>query len=265
MIPYAPWVDPRLSRKPGTLPLDPADWIESGPDRATQMAYRKHLIAGERGTVFAALPESAAAQAELLDILAAHLGVLPPRTDEPPLLIAGRLVQEDFCLMQQRAPGEEYRLTAAILCFPSRWSLAEKIGRPLTAIHDPVPEYGDDLAKRVNRLFDGIRADRPLWRANWTIHPTDELFLPSGEIRENAPGGGALFIRVERQTFLRLPRTGAVVFGIRTHVDPLDALSSAEAAALHAALAERTAEETAYRGGGDLHAAAMASLAARAA
>ena len=36
------------------------------------------------------------------------------------------------------------------------------------------------------------------------------------------------FLRAERQTFLRLPRTGAVLFAIHTYVVPLSALSQAE-------------------------------------
>ena len=261
MIPYAPWADPRLSRKPGTLPLDPADWIEAGPDRDAQMAYRDRLIAQARDIVFAALPESAEAQAELLDTLVAHLGLPSPRADEPPLLTAGRMVQEDFCLMRQGAPGEEYRLVAAILCFPSRWSLAEKLGHPLTHIHAPVPEYTDDLARRVNRLFEGIRAGRPLWRANWTVHPTSELHQPSGDWRQ--AGDGPLHIRVERQTFVRLPRSNAVVFGIRTHVAPLDAVTGAQAAALRDALEPLGPEEVAYRGGPAMQRAALDALAGR--
>ena len=268
MVAYAPWADPKLARKPGVQPLDPARWIEPGADRAVQMARRRALIRTARDTVLAALPDSAPAQAELLEAVAAHTGTTPPPDPVPPpdpapLARIGRMVQEDFCLLEQRAPGEEYRLTAAILCFPSRWSLAEKIGHPLTHIHAPVPDYSDDLARRVNRLFDGVRPGRPLWRANWTVHPTSELHQPSGDWRQAEDG--PLHIRVERQTFLRLPRSGAVVFGIRTHIDPLTALTRAEAQALHAALAPLEADEIAYRGGADLHRATLAALGDRAA
>ncbi|MEZ5865467.1 MAG: DUF3445 domain-containing protein [Geminicoccaceae bacterium] len=38
-----------------------------------------------------------------------------------------------------RAAPEGYRLVGAFVAFPSRWSLAEKIGRPMPAIHAPVP------------------------------------------------------------------------------------------------------------------------------
>ena len=38
--------------------------------------------------------------------------------------------------------------TAGVLCFPSRWRLMEKIGKPLSAVHGPVPLYADRLAGR---------------------------------------------------------------------------------------------------------------------
>ncbi len=46
-----------------------------------------------------------------------------------PFLTLSQLVQEDLCLHHKR--GEEHVLTAALLCFPAAWTLAEKIGRPL--------------------------------------------------------------------------------------------------------------------------------------
>ena len=60
-----------------------------------------------------------------------------------PLELAGRLVQEDLCVMQAALEDAEnageYRLTAAALCFPTRWNLREKIGHPMSEIHNPVP------------------------------------------------------------------------------------------------------------------------------
>jgi hypothetical protein len=52
--------------------------------------------------------------------------------------------------------GDEHVLTAAVLCFPASWHLADKIGRPLTTIHVPVKVYDETLARRVQRLFDGV-------------------------------------------------------------------------------------------------------------
>jgi len=264
---YAPYADPRQSRKPGLAPLDPVTWIETDEHFAHQMGYRDHLILQQRDVIFAETEGSEPAQAELLRLLRENLGarddfdvtekgvqrpdgVHVVSADEPAVLAAGRLVQEDFCVLEKGA--DEYVLTSAVLCFPSRWSLAEKIGHPLTAIHGPVPDYTDDLAKRVNRVFEGVKVGLPLWRANWTIHDHDELHQPTGAWRAEE-GGDALYMRVERQTFVRLPETKAVVFGIRTFIDPLDQLTREQAIPLLSLVSAHTADEIDYRGGDLLH------------
>ena len=85
---------------------------------------------------------------------------------DDPLITAARLVQEDLCLL--RAGAEGYALAAAVVCFPSRWSLAEKAGKPLRAIHGPVPDYEAELTRPVDRFFDMLKPERPVWRANWS-------------------------------------------------------------------------------------------------
>ena len=249
-------MSPRLARKPGTQPLDPSHWIERDEKADAEIAYRRRLISERRNAVFAQTSGSEPAQAELYAALTAHLGTDGP-PDPSPLVRAGSMVQEDFCILEQREAGAEYILSAAILCFPSRWSLAEKIGHPLTAIHDPVPDYTDGVGKRVNRLFEAIKPAHPLWRANWTVHSSDELHQPSDDFRAASDPNAPLYIRVERQTFIRLPKTQAVIFGIRTYIDPLTTLSRDEAAGLHAALSELTEDEVEYRGGEAMHRAAL--------
>jgi len=79
---------------------------------------------------------------------------------DDPMGCMGQIAQNDFAIMEQR--GSEHVLTAAVLCFPASWLLAEKFMRGLVGIHDPVDPYDDQIAKRVQRLFDGIQVDRPL-------------------------------------------------------------------------------------------------------
>src|SRR5690606_20683524 len=88
---------------------------------------------------------------------------------EHPLARAGLWVQEDFCLLQSSGEGEPYALTAATLSFPTRWRLADKIGRPMLAIHDPVPGYAERLGRPVDRFFEKLVPERPVWRANWSL------------------------------------------------------------------------------------------------
>lgn len=231
-LPVAPWADPATRRLPGIQPLDPARWLEIDEAYAGQIALRERLIAEREVEVHALLPGAETAAAELYNRVLAELPGLGfmlagDRVTRPdgvelaldparPLVTLGRLCQEDFCLMQP-GPGGEHVLTGAILCFPAGWVLAEKIGRPLMRIHRPVRPYTQDIGRRVQRLFDAIRPDRPLWRAN-AHHSRAPLFHPVSEAVPKTPGQLAMpYVRAERQCLLRLPETGAVVFSIHTY------------------------------------------------
>ena len=280
--PYAPFTEPRTARPPGLMPLRDEPLIVVLPDYAAQMAMRDRLLAERRDIVHALLPEARAPARELLatvvQAVAAHPGfaarggewvrpdgVAVAAGPADPLAGLGRLVAEDWCLLQPDAASGEYRLSGAVLCFPSRWSLAEKLGRPLTAIHAPVPDYDATLARRVNRVFETLRPGRGLWRVNWLVHPSDEPHLPGGKADDIAAGHACerLHLRTERQTLIRLPETGAVAFGIKTSICPLEALTPEQAAALARELAALDAAAIAYRSGGDIHARALDVLEAR--
>lgn len=272
--PYTPFDNGTYRMSMGLQALKPEDWIEIGPDHAEQLAERRRLFAENRDEVFAVLPEAEAACTELLARLAAFLPKRFPSlysrdgnllasqatgerwrledgSDAPhPLEIAGRLVQEDFCIMQSQPERDEgaYRLTAAALCFPSRWRLSDKIGQPMSAIHTPVPGYAEKLGRPVDRFMAMLKPDKPVWRVNWSLSDDPTLFQPEGHGRgmrdpditaENA--GSRVFLRCERQTLLRLPESGAIVFGIRTHLHPLCSLASRPEAAARLAGVLRTA------------------------
>jgi hypothetical protein len=142
------------------------------------------------------------------------------------LELAGRLVQEDLCIIQEGANGPTF--TAAILCFPSRWRLMDKLGHPLSMVHGPVPFYAERLSRPVDRFMRHVKHGHIGSRLNWSVLDDAMLFQPGGKWRvgtktditaQNA--GDRLFLRVERQTLRRLPKSNAVLFGIRVHVYPL--------------------------------------------
>lgn len=221
-------------RLPSMFPVRPGEWLRVDVAYAAQLAEKARLIAADRARVIAVLPGAEEAVEELLDTVLAELAargdfavagdaVTRPdgmcvRVDRAdPLLTLSRLVQEDLCLHQKR--GDEHVLTAALLCFPAAWTLAEKIGRPLTAIHRPVDRYDADIAARVQRMFDMVAADRPLWRANLLRYDLPDLFQPHTEASPRPVGSPqSAYIRSERQTIRRLPDTDAVVFSIHTTV-----------------------------------------------
>jgi hypothetical protein len=252
---YLPFTGGRFRLAMGLMPLPLAQWIALDTHFAADLAAKRALLEERHAEVFAALAGTDAAAAELLQLLGRHLpshhadsfrrdgdrlhnaatGEVWDLARPPlhPLNVAGRLVQEDLCLLQS-ADGP-FRLTAASLCSPARWRLAEKIGRPLSAVHEPVPGYAEALAGPVDRFFAALKPGRVVWRLNWGILDDPAPFQPVAPpptatiTDENA--GERLWLRVERQTLRRLPETGAVVFTIRTYITPLGRAIRAPAAA----------------------------------
>jgi hypothetical protein len=223
-----------------------AAWFEIDDRYAEEMAEKRRLMSTAPGDVFAAMAESDSARAEALELVAAALTAHHPDwfdqhgsalsnrlTGESwdarlidPLELAGRLIQEDLCLIQNREEGPVF--TAASLCFPSRWRLLDKIGKPLAAVHGPVPQYANRLAGPVDRFMRHVKPGHIASRLNWSLLDDPALFQPGGKWRVEASAditaenaGSRVFLRVERQTLRRLPVTSAVLFGIRVHVYPL--------------------------------------------
>ena len=249
----------------GLRPLALEEWIDLDTDHDAQLQARAALLR-ERNDVLAGLPGSHAAQREVLDLLIEHLRVhfddrytlsapaAPPRVtinstgqtvsleggfkyrdsdsdrnDEStaPLRMAAHLVPEDLCLLQDGDDGR-LRMSAAALCFPTRWKLADKLGQPLLDIHAPVPGYAREVGTASDRVMDSLDPARLLWRQNWSLLDSPALYQP---VRIELPEplradslGRQLWMRSERQTLRRLPRTGAVLFTIRIRQCTLDTL-----------------------------------------
>ncbi|MDW4496696.1 DUF3445 domain-containing protein [Sulfitobacter sp. D35] len=211
---------------PGVAPLAPDGWLRVDDAYTAQMAYRRQLLDTRRTDVLWQDADAGNAADEILDEALKLLTAREFRIDDgtitcpdgarvsrdlPPLEVLGRTLQEDICLLEKR--GAEHVLTGACLCFPASWRLSEKAGRPLTAIHDPVPEYDAGIARRVQRLFDGVQPGRPLWRFNRLAYVDPDLHQP-----ERKTTGQGNYIRSERQSILRMPRTQPVVFTIHSYV-----------------------------------------------
>lgn len=224
-----------------------AAWFEFDQCYLPEMDEKRRLLATGRADVFSAVRTSDAARAEALALIVAALTTHHPDwfirdgallrnhltgeawTDGSidPLELAGRLVQEDLCLVQNSEAGPIF--TAAMLCFPSRWRLLDKSGKPLSAVHGPVPFYAGRLAKPVDRIMRHLKPGHIVSRLNWSLLEDPALFQPGGKWRLDGPSditvdnaGDRVFLRVERQTLRRLPATQAVLFGIRVHVYPLE-------------------------------------------
>ena len=223
------------ARLPSMRPIEGA-WLRCDEVYDAQMAERRRLISTCFNDVYAQMPCGvAAARAFLEDVLIALPtnfkvgqdevmcpdGVVTPLDWNAPLLSVGAILQQDVCILEKR--DDAHVLTGAILCFPASWTLAEKIGKPLVGIHAPVAEYDNTIAKRVQRLFDGVQRGRPLWRANHLRYDDPTLYQPRMENDPQPVGSEAAgYIRSERQTVLRLSAPDAVAFVIHTFVIDAD-------------------------------------------
>jgi hypothetical protein len=247
----------------GLKPLEEDAWIELDDRFDAEMALKDRLHVDHHDDVVAALAGSEAACAEVLDALVAHLERQYPgrlaarravlgRAASPgggavhPIETAGLLVQEDLCVLVPDARGR-LLFTAGSVSFPSRWRLRDKIGLPMAAVHGPVAHYDAHLARPVDAGLDRLTPERGVWRVNWNLFDDPSLFQLGGHSRpevneaitpDNA--GDTMWLRVERQTFRRLPVHRSVLFTIRTFQRPLASV------AVRADLAGRMA--TALRG-----------------
>ncbi|MEE4207554.1 MAG: DUF3445 domain-containing protein [Erythrobacter sp.] len=224
----------------GLCRLGEAEWLQPGPD----------LAAREAG--FAEWPEAVQLSPEAEEPgreLAAMLGV------EGALPEAARARHEDMCLLT-RAPGEDvYRLIGAAVAWPTDWRPADKLGLPLRALHAPIAGYEEQLATGVDRFMATLRPGMIYGRCNWFVAPTAERrWLAQGAPHEQFAhvtpdnAGEALFVRSERQTLRRLPRTGAILFTIGVYVEPLGAVARQNVAMLARAVETLVAGEGDRRG-----------------
>jgi dimethylamine monooxygenase subunit A len=258
----------------GLSPLGAAPWVEIDERLAPELQQKARLYALAPERVVCAQPGTALAQQAVLALVLDALAEAPTHrrdgaqmritgldaplaldeTGVPAIHRAARMIQEDLVVMRREAAG--WVLAAASVCFPSRWSLAEKFGQALGEIHAAVPGYAGHMASIVERIFDHLKDGRPAQRFNWSIHDDAELHHPEPKrgrpAWHDAPVEQVAQIRIERQTLRRLPG-GEVLFTIRTHLDPFAALrSQAGGPTLAAALRERLlamdAAQLAYKG-----------------
>jgi hypothetical protein len=75
----------------------------------------------------------------------------------------GAQVAEDLLIL--RASGDQ-ELIAGHLCFANGWCLNERLGRPLLAVHDPVPGYAETLGEPTRNLLARLKPVAPS-ASNW--------------------------------------------------------------------------------------------------
>lgn len=225
---------------------EPRDFFRSRDPAGHLCAERARWLAEEPARYAALTAEGAALLAEFSALCAEWAGVEGATVEA-----LGGAVEPDFLLLSPDAAGA-FRLRGGALCFPTGWALGEKLGHTLDFIHGVVPGLNPALAAPIGQFLARLKPGVAFHRDNWGLAATDALNLhPARGLaapdRPTAPD--RLWLRVEHQALVALPRTGGVVLGIRIALHRLDAVARdpAAAAGLRRALRTMAPEMAAYK------------------
>jgi cytochrome b involved in lipid metabolism len=219
----------------GLMALTPRHWLEYDEARfAPEVAMKKKLLvegSPHYNTVFQAEPDSGPEQEELLELLVAHIkehmperysfdgdtitvletgdnyrlsdyvGKCDAAGSPLAMLLAAKLVQEEFFILRRQGTLEEFKQgdvepyqyvfiagSAAInLVFSGiRGERNEfKLGSPMHRIHARVPGMEEQgWHPRLAHIFSGVTDEQPFYRTNWTVLPhnrSTHYLTPDGD------------------------------------------------------------------------------------
>ncbi|MFI5356764.1 MAG: heme-dependent oxidative N-demethylase subunit alpha family protein [Opitutales bacterium] len=202
---------------------EPGAFFRTQDHSGNLLRERAHWLAQDPAKYAALQSEGRAAFDELIQ--EAPGWGLPAAAD---CLQLGRTWEPDVLLLTADASGE-FRLRGGALCFPTGWALAEKVGRTLDEIHGVVPGLNPAIGGAIRQFIGRLRSGTAFHRDNWGIAATGELNLHP--TRRLAPPGlpvrlDRLWLRVEHQALVALPRSGGVLFGIRLALHRLDEVAA---------------------------------------
>lgn len=260
MLPYFPFKAGDFSMTLGTQALGTRNLIDIDQHYHTELALKNELLVHNHQRFFQALSNTQALQWEVLEIilpsiarsypehfeltigdhnwtwqnrlLAETTQFIPGDLDSLPLAPLdwlGRQIQEDLLILSG-TKEDGMPLVAGHLCFPNAWCLDDKMTLPFLAIHHPVPLFMTAVGHPAYLLLERLKTDRPVWRINWSLVTTAQLSLTPDVVQQGklhhhtmipANIGNNCFVRVEKQTLLRLPRTNAILFTVHTYREPI--------------------------------------------
>lgn len=164
-------------------------------------------------------------------------------------------VQEDMAVWQ--LDGNADWMALIHLCAPNHWSAAEKIGKPFSAVHQPVAGM-EKMRQRyqpmLRTLIRGGNFVRFAWglstdkRLNHHPEPAEGVNSEEWQGRSFEPENPNLYVRIERQTLSGFPEADAVLFTIRTYFEDVKILTPTHRKALLHALDTMSAQAIAYKG-----------------
>jgi dimethylamine monooxygenase subunit A len=197
-----------MGLRPGDVSKFWRDWDPGGTIHTQRLRWLSHAPADYA----ASLPEAAEARAEALAWI--HASSVAP---EPDWIVLSADIQQ------------EPRVLAGEVVFPSSWSLPEKIGKPMSTVHAPVPGLQQQIGAGIQSFLSRLKPDAAWERENWGLAADDELNHHPSQQRSrlsdsSCPEG--IWIRLEHQFLTRLPKTNCILFGIRVTCHRLDEVAA---------------------------------------
>jgi hypothetical protein len=208
----------------GLRPGDVAEFFATRDGTGAVCAERARWLASDPEKYAALPPEAEPALSETVE-LARSLGTTIDVALTPfeQLLALGRAWEPDFVWMHPDGNGA-HRLVGGVVCFPSSWSLREKLGGTMSQVHGPVPGLNAALDRQIETFFSKLDPGVAWTRENSSYRRDADLnhhpSLPRPHL-DSTITLDEVWIRVEHQLLQKFPRSGSVLFGIRVEVVPL--------------------------------------------
>ncbi len=226
---------------------EPADFFAHSVRSETMLTERRHWLRSDSKSYAAILPPGEAVLGEAVELACEWSGFTPPvsATDLQKCLALGEFWEPDFLLLKPDA-DRAIRLYGGCLCAPSSWRLDEKLGQPIEFIHGPVPGLNAHIGAAIHKFLAALKPGMASLRHNWGLsrspelnqHPDRALPLLDATVRAEE-----VWLRVEHQALVALPKSGGILFGIRVVNHPLNEVKANQLAAARLGRALETMPE----------------------
>ena len=234
----------------------PGRFYATTPDHAAILAERARWLEDAPDEYALLNAEGNEPLAEVLK-LASDWGTLPPNvssvaTPAERCRELARQWEPDFLLLRLDEQAR-FCLVGGSVCFPSSWALREKMALAVAQIHDVVPGLNSTLGRQIQTFLSRLTPDISWERENWGLAGDAELnrHPRRGLAGLTSPRSLAeVWLRVEYQSFVSLPKSRGILFGIRVRAHCLAEVAHDPATAngLVRALRTMPAEVAAYKG-----------------
>lgn len=198
---------------------EPADFFRRQDATGARLAERARWLDQDATSHAALEPEGGPLFSEANEL--GQSWGLPAAND---IQMLARTWEPDILLLSPDKEGR-FRLRGGALCFPTGWALTEKMGQTLEVIHGIVPGLNPAIGGAIDQFLHGLKPGVAFHRDNWGISASPELNLhPMRGVCAPTPPVHLdnLWLRVEHQALVALPRSRGILFGIRVALHRLD-------------------------------------------